>query len=74
MRLELIGFGTIEFEDRTLMVARARPQGQQPKITPLPVSSAVSMLPRLVAFVCFMVILEYGGCSQVKSQPCCNGT
>jgi hypothetical protein len=51
MRFELIGFGTIEFEDRTLMVARARPQGQQPKITPLPVSSAVSMLPRLVAFV-----------------------
>ena len=55
MRFESIGFWTIEFEDRPLMVARAR---RQPEDHSFPRPQLVPVLPRLVAF---MAVLGYGG-------------
>jgi hypothetical protein len=52
MRFEMIGFWTIEFEDRTLMVARARaPRADNRRSPPSLVLSRVYASETFVAFV-----------------------
>jgi hypothetical protein len=60
---------TIEFEDGDLDGGRARPSADIRR-RPLPLSCATETL----SLLCYMAILGYGVCSQIKSQPCVNGT